>query len=524
MRDLKTNISPIFLSFMKLAIAAVMIAIVVHSNLCAGRASYTAMTAASYDDIVYYDNLYITANRWGIEIFEIADDSELVSLSKTHTRGRAEFVDAVDGLVAVSNLDGFVELFYLNGKILRPAGSIDPGCQPVGLKIIGDYLYVGGLEVSLTVYDISNPRFPEEINEIDFEGYPHDYIIRNDTLFIAAYHGGVVLLDIENPARPSFLQQYDLGSYVYGIALDGPYIYTCAHSSGLVILDMTMQGMPPIRGYNGQFGSARKAILTEEGLLVLDGFGGISMVDISSPSQPQILWGEPLDFNCYDFILSDDFLTIANWNNGFRLYRADLKSGLEFLDEEINYSVCRSVAVSEGRVYAGSGTGGLNVYDHDLNPIDSRGLAAGENCLEVKTAAGYGFLSNGEHGITIIDISNPTDLKWISCYSSGGWVKSSAVSGNVLFLANWQGIVAVDITDISNPFEISFIDTDYGSSKTEYRNDTLFVAGSGGLDLYDVSNPNSILLIDNFRTGDPAVGLEIEGGIAILSSGLGGVD
>ncbi|UCE65458.1 MAG: T9SS type A sorting domain-containing protein, partial [Candidatus Zixiibacteriota bacterium] len=251
---------------------------------------------------------------------------------------------------------------------------------------------------------------------------------------------------------------------------------------------------------------------------------GISMVDISSPSQPQILWGEPLDFNCYDFILSDDFLTIANWNNGFRLYRADLKSGLEFLDEEINYSVCRSVAVSEGRVYAGSGTGGLNVYDHDLNSIDSQGFAAGENCLEVKTAAGYGFLSNGEHGITIIDISNPTDLKWISCYSSSGWVKSSAVSGNVLFLANWQGIVAVDITDISNPFEISFLDTDYGSSKTEYRNDTLFVAGSGGLDLYDVSNPNSILLIDNFRTGYPAVGLEIEGGIAILSSGLGGVD
>jgi hypothetical protein len=129
------------------------------------------------------------------------------------TRGRAEFVDASGGLVAVSNLDGIVELFYLNGTDLSPAGSIEPGFHPVAVKIIGDYLYVGGLEVSLRIYDISNPRFPLELYEVNFEGYPHDYIVRNDTMFVAAYHGGVVLLDINNPARPLLLQQYNLGSY-----------------------------------------------------------------------------------------------------------------------------------------------------------------------------------------------------------------------------------------------------------------------------------------------------------------------
>lgn len=514
----------ILLTVNRLALVTVFIVLTPGGDLYAGRPTQTAMTAASYNDMVYYDDLYITANRWGIEIFEIASDSQLVSLSKTHTRGRAEFVDATNGLVAVSNIDGVVELYYLNGKILRPAGSIDPGYRPVALKIIGDYLYVGGLEVSLKVYDISDPRFPEEINEVNFEGYPHDFLIRNDTLFIAAYHGGIVLLDIANPERPTVLVQYNLGSYVYGMALDGAYVYACAHSSGLIVLDITQQATPPIIGYNGQFGSARKAILTDEGVLVLDGFGGISMVDVSSRSQPQIQWGQALNFNCYDFILIGGLLTVANWNNGFKLYRADLKSGLDLLDEKINYSVCRSVSLSDGRVYAGSGTGGLMVFDDDLNLIDPQGFAAGENCLEVKTAGGYGFLSNDEHGITIVDISNPLNLKWISSYVSGGWVKSSALSGNILFLANWQGIVALDITDISNPFEINFLDTEFGSSKIEHRNDTLFVAGSGGLDLYGVSNPGSFLLIDNYRTEYPAVGLEIEGGIVLLSSGLGGVD
>jgi hypothetical protein len=182
------------------------------------------------------------------------------------------------------------------------------------------------------------------------------------------------------------------------------------------------------------------------------------------------------------------------------------------------------VALLDGRVYAGSGTGGLLVYDSELNPAESQGNFPGENCLEVKADGNYGFLSNSENGITILDISNPYDLKLLSSYSSRGWVKSSARAGDILYLANWQGIVAVDISDITNPVEINFLDTNFGSSKIEHRNDTLFVAGSGGLDFYDVSNPNNIDLISTYRTSYPAVGLEIEDNLIVLSCGLGGVD
>jgi hypothetical protein len=493
-------------------------------DLHAGRPAATAMTAASYDDVVRFDNLYFTANRWGIEIFEIVNDTDLVSLSKTPTRGRTEFLDVANGLVAAGNIDGLVELFYINGKTLRPAGSIDPAFHPVAVKIIGDYLYVGGLEVSLAVYDISDPRFPEKTLEVDFEGYPHDYIIRNDTLFVAAHHGGVVLLDISEAAHPRLLQQYDLGSYVYGILPEGQYIYVCAHSSGLIVLDMESQNMPPVIGYNGQFGSARKAIMTGEGLLVLDGFGAISMIDVTNPAQPQTLWGQPLEFNSNDFDLDGEFLAVANWIHGLKLYRTDLKSEFTLLDREINYSVCGSIAVEAGRIYVGSGTGGLLTYDHDLSPNDAGEIAVGENCLEVKIDNGYAFLSNGEYGVTMVDISNPDDFKLISTFNCRGWVKSTARSGNMIYLANWQGIMTVDITDVRNPREINFLDTELGTSKIDFRNDTLFVAGSGGLYLYDVSIPNGMSPLGEFRTYYPASGLKIHNDLVFLSSGLGGVD
>jgi len=77
---------------------------------------------------------------------------------------------------------------------------------------------------------------------------------------------------------------------------------------------------------------------------------------------------------------------------------------------------------------------------------------------------------------------------------------------------------------MQNPLEIGFLDTDFGSSKIEIRNDTLFVAGSGGLELYDVSNPSVITLLENYRTDYPAVGLELQDNIVFLASGLGGVD
>ena len=103
-------------------------------------------------------------------------------------------------------------------------------------------------------------------------------------------------------------------------------------------------------------------------------------------------------------------------------------------------------------------------------------------------------------------------------------MRSSSYAGERAFVANWQGIIAVDLADINFPVEEGFFDTDYGSTKIVHRNDTVFVASSSGLELYDVSDPENICFLSRFASEYPSLGINLIGEMAILSSGLAGVD
>ena len=75
-----------------------------------------------------------------------------------------------------------------------------------------------------------------------------------------------------------------------------------------------------------------------------------------------------------------------------------------------------------------------------------------------------------------------------------------------------------------NPIQTGFFDTRFGSSKIYFRNDTLFVAGSGGLELYYISNPHSAAFLNAYRTEYPSLDLTLEDDHIVLLSGMGGVD
>ena len=483
----------------------------------------STMTAGCYDDVVRYENGFIAANRWGLELFEIDSEEDIISASRIFTSGRAEFVDRQDDLVVASNLDGSVEIFRMNGRKFERIRQLNLAFHPVGLKIIGDYLYVGGLETAITVYDVSNPYMPELVFDLNFSGYPHEFKLRNDTMFVAAYHGGVVLLDVSDRSHPELIEQYIMPDYVYGLELDGYLIYVCAHRAGLYALDLRWNGNPPVIGHSSDFGSAREAMLVDGDLIVLDGYGALKSVDVSRPSLPEIIWSTSLDFNCLGFGLVEDVVFVANWIYGVKLLKLQGKTPAEILDSEITYSVCKSLSLADDRIFAAAGTGGLMVFDYDLKPSQTPGLAIDGDCLEIRISGNLGFLSSNENGLNIVDLSDPGEIKILSNFKSEGWVRSSSYTGEHAFLANWQGIIAVDLADINFPVEEGFFDTDYGSTKIEHRNDTVFVASSSGLELYDVSDPENICFLSRFASDYPSLGINLIGETAILSSGLGGV-
>jgi len=488
------------------------------------RPSSSIMTAGVYVDAARHGEDFIAANRWGIELFETGNDGELISISRAFTSGQAEFLDIENDLVAVSNFDGSVEFFRIENRRFTRAGWLELDFHPLNLKIIGEHLYIGGAERPLVVYNISDPSQPVFVTEVPFTGYGFDFKVRNDSMFIAAYHGGVVIIDISDKSDPVVLEQYFMPDYVYGLEIDSSYVYVCAHQSGLYVLDLRYNGQPPIIGHNGDFGSARKAGFVDGCLAVLDLFGALKLIDLSRRSLPETIWSLPLDFNCYGMGIRDDTVFVANWIHGVKCIKIDGKSGARILSERTQYSICRSIIVDNGRILAAAGKGGLIALDQDLKPISTPDFNIEGNCVEIKKRGDKGYLSYDDYGLGILDLKDDGDIVGISFLKTEGWVQSSTSGGQYAFLANWQGIMTVDLADIEYPVVDGFYDTDFASRKIEFRNDTVFVAGTGGLELYDTADPRNIEFLNRFPTDYPSLNLSLNNELVILSSGIGGVD
>ena len=133
------------------------------------------------------------------------------------------------------------------------------------------------------------------------------------------------------------------------------------------------------------------------------------------------------------------------------------------------------------------------------------------------TAGSYDGVVKCDSGFLI------ANCRGVELFETDDWVKSSSYNGHHTFLANWQGIITDDVTDLGFPTEEAFYDPYYGSSKIEFRNDTVFVASSSGLELYDASSPDNVVFLSRFETEYPSAEINVEGGAAILSAGYSGV-
>lgn len=483
------------------------------------------MTAGVYVDVADYGDGFVAANRWGVELFETDRDGVLISISRAFTSGQAEFLDIENDLVAVSNFDGSVEFFRIEDRKFERAGWLDLDFHPLCIKIIGEHLYVGGAEKPLVVYDLSDPSRATYVADVPFSGYTFDFRVRNDSMFIAAYYGGVVIIDISDKSNPRVLEQYTIPDYVFGIEIDSSYVYVCAHQSGLYVLDMRYNANPPIIGYISGFGSARRASLVDGCLLVLDLFGSMKLIDLTHRSQPATIWSYPLDFNCYSMALRQDTVYVANWIYGVKSVKIEGKGGAHVISGKKQYSLCKSLIADGDRILAATGEGGLLALNGDLKPISTPEFNIEGNCVEIKKSGDKGYLSYDDYGLGILDLKNGGDIVGVSFLKTDGWVQSSApTGGRYAFLANWQGIMTVDLSDIDYPFVDGFYDTDFSSAKIEFRNDTVFVAATSGLELYDVSIADNIDFLNRYPTEYPSQNLSLDNELVVLSSGLGGVD
>lgn len=101
--------------------------------------------------------------------------------------------------------------------VTQPANPVRLGVTDVasygyGVAASGQFAYVVGEDVALTVVKVSDPGNPLSIAQHDTFGWANAVQIVGNYAFLAGEHLGLLVLDVTNPAQPFRAAQYSYGT------------------------------------------------------------------------------------------------------------------------------------------------------------------------------------------------------------------------------------------------------------------------------------------------------------------------
>jgi hypothetical protein len=140
----------------------------------------------------------------------------------------------------------------------------------------------------------------------------------------------------------------------------------------------------------------------------------------------------------------------------------------------------------------------------------------------VAVAGNYLYLANGEDGLRIFEVSNPSTPIAVGHTNDGGYARAVAVSSNFVYLANdTNGVVVYDVTDPFAPVGVATNSLGGAAQRVAVGTNLVFVAnGTNGLGIHRSSDLARLGLL----TGNgSAQGVASAGNYAYVADGSAGL-
>ncbi|MFX1470350.1 MAG: LVIVD repeat-containing protein [Promethearchaeota archaeon] len=229
---------------------------------------------------------------------------------------------------------------------------------------------------------------------------------------------------------------------------------------------------------------------------------GLMIIDISNPSDP-VKVGELLCGGVIGVVVENNLGYIASPSNG--LIIADISSSTN--PQQVGHygAEASKIAVSGSYASVGQYSNGfkiLNISD-PTNPV-LVGEYSDTRCDAIEIKDNFVYYANAEVGLRIISVSNPSTPQLVTTIFQTGGANDIYISDDVLFLACWgAGIRVINISNPSSPQMLdSYDDNDGGEELGLIEKDgLLYVADNYGVEIFNVSDPNSIVEVGQRTSG-----------------------
>lgn len=446
------------------------------------------------------------------------------------------------------------------------------------IEIAGNYAFLA-MYNGLVIFDISDPENPVEVGKLFCKGEGTGVAVDGAYAYLADGSGGLRIIDISNRTQPVAVGIYDNPSAVNEVCVSGNYAYTVTEGEGIVILDVANKSNPAFLGSHQVNDVRYYDIVLRDTIAYIacpDNFG-VFRYNISDPGNPRYESHYNISGGFSRLTIANDDYLIAN-NLGLHLYIFDISDPSDWdLVSTITgtgYDI-RDVVYTSGYLLISTANQSARIEVHDFSdpssPVfvnhyfhpDNFSLAwmanYGDN-LVVATSIGiltlnintamqpvligswdydnnngysedllvdgdYVYVADGEDGLQIVNISDPSNPVGIGNYNSTGYSWGIAKSGNYVYLADGPGgTPIIDVSDPTDPQFVSSCPGGYDFQDVAISGNYAYLANTTyGLVIYNISGPSNPVFTGHYDTPGSAWDVLVSGNYAYIADALSGV-
>ncbi len=369
-------------------------------------------------------------------------------------------------------------------------------------RIDGDILYGGRTIGGLARYNVSNPfgyAGPGVyLGSTPLDGIVTDIEVQGHYVYTSVYGSAgsdaFRVINFEDPLAPVLLRTIWSSSTTQGLAVEGHIAYLAESQWGLFIYNVS----DPIVGVQysniNTPGNATDVLVDGPIAYVADGPGGIQVVDVTDPNDLSIIGSADTPGNARRLALHGNTLFVADEDGGVQIFDVTSPAHPTFITA-INIPMAYDIDLYEGVLVVGTNNAVLTYRVGHLIPnlVHIVSLGGGYDFNDIRIQGDVAFVAGGVDGLLSIDISDPASPVLLDShvYAPNRFYRRLDIQGHLAVVGDYP-FGGVRIYDISDPTDLKYLST-WGISypyDVALAGEVLFAAdGTYGVYLANISDP-----------------------------------
>jgi len=458
------------------------------------------------------DFLYVTAGKDGLLVYNLKDLGDSLPLRKIDTPGPViGIAEYEDHLYLTAGNNGVLIYSLADPAAPSLVGKIDANNVIKSITIAGKSLYL--LENGLIrQYQIDNPAEPQLVVERQHFSSPQRLFHAGDKIYVSDNHTGLAVIDNSSGVLPETNDFYNIRGYSRALIAEGDYLFAAVSNFGFKVLQPEAIKPRTVAGYFSTPGTVKDFMIFGDYIYILDSVGQLRVqkLNVNPAGSKEVVESFVQLRDKYEFM----------YRNGSTLYLPSMKAVLTVLDISTPGQISivgEWPQIKAHRLYADEtyclamkGSDGIELFKFDqsgkpksvdqLQDVWTRSFLRHNDLFILSTQV------EGIRFYRIIDdrLQFVSQIKMPFPMDHFSWALDLAVNGNVLYVANGEnGLLLVDIRDPSAPSIIGSLNLPGYSNSLLVDENRVYVASRySGVHTIDILDPRKPRLLDTIRISD----------------------